>query len=564
MLSTARVRFVALNTAVVLLWCGTAAAVPYLQSIIVSDDTAPNSVFDHGQYGPIRSDAAITTRARGSLLKDFSLNSDGQVVFTTQRASNSDEAAVWLWENGSVSLLTSTQAQSPWGVPFQRFRNSSIGGVELNSNGEVIIAGTLDEANGRRVIESLNQGIQIAEGDTAPGIEADTVFTPGPTYTAHGESPTPFNDLVLNDLGEVTYSALLNGPSVGIGNDESLWSTRGGNLSLVAREGQSLPSFGPNAVIGVSQDVPPGWIGPDPPFAAFPGEDSPISTLNNQGQIWFTVPVLDGTVTSATMRSSSPSTTPEPLIYDGVHATDSEEFTTSATFSEFSLNEAGVFVFQAGFRRANSDPSRAIWVNDGSDFHLIAEIGQVAPGVIDDSRFLFFDSYNVAPNAHGEFAFGAALGDASGHLANNRDGIWFKGDTDVELVVRAGQPAPGFAADVFRFIDDGPLPINDAGQVLFMASIGLSGDPVSALVNSIWMADATGNLRLIVREGSEIEVHPGDFRTVSELDSLSPYHMNQSHFAFWRGLLTVQTACFSYGLCRSPVPLSYWLLQLCA
>lgn len=86
-------------------------------------------------------------------------------------------------------------------------------------------------------------------------------------------------------------------------------------------------------------------------------------------------------------------------------------------------------------------------------------------------------------------------------------------------VFREGEAAPGSSGtlfgDVFNFsFASLPFALNDRGEVAFYNE--LTGPGVTAENDgSLWLADATGALTLVVREGSPFEVAPGDTRIVS-------------------------------------------------
>jgi hypothetical protein len=62
--------------------------------------------------------------------------------------------------------------------------------------------------------------------------------------------------------------------------------------------------------------------------------------------------------------------------------------------------------------------------------------------------------------------------------------------------------------------------LNSAGQIAFRAE--LIGDGVdSSNDRGIWATDANGDLQLIARTGDQLEVAPGDSRTLAELDFVS-------------------------------------------
>ena len=87
----------------------------------------------------------------------------------------------------------------------------------------------------------------------------------------------------------------------------------------------------------------------------------------------------------------------------------------------------------------------------------------------------------------------------------------------VVKVVQEGDAAPGQGAGVvFAGVSTSNYTLNTAGVVAFSnflsgAAAGVTGDNDG----SLWWADATGTLELVVREGNLFEVAPGDQRTIS-------------------------------------------------
>jgi hypothetical protein len=70
------------------------------------------------------------------------------------------------------------------------------------------------------------------EGDSAPGLPPDTVFT-------------QFWILRINTLGELLFWATVEGPQIGPGEDSGLWAGAPGNLQLVAQAGMAAPGMPP-------------------------------------------------------------------------------------------------------------------------------------------------------------------------------------------------------------------------------------------------------------------------------------------------------------------------------
>lgn len=90
-----------------------------------------------------------------------------------------------------------------------------------------------------------------------------------------------------------------------------------------------------------------------------------------------------------------------------------------------------------------------------------------------------------------------------------------KSGGSIELVAKTGAQAPGvFEGTVFETIAS-PR-INDNGQLAFMANLNGTSDTISDTTNAgIWAHDENGNLVLVIRKGSTLEVREDSYRTLS-------------------------------------------------
>src|SRR5262249_41549463 len=103
----------------------------------------------------------------------------------------------------------------------------------------------------------------------------------------------------------------------------------------------------------------------------------------------------------------------------------------------------------------------------------------------------------------------------TGVTSGNNQGIWIGDALDLTLVARTGNQAPGTPTGV-QFSNLGRQTVNSAGQIAFRA--GLTGTGVGAANNlGIWATDQNGTLQFIARTGSQLEIAPGVFRTISDL-----------------------------------------------
>ncbi|MDJ0869956.1 MAG: hypothetical protein QNK03_27940, partial [Myxococcota bacterium] len=159
----------------------------------------------------------------------------------------------------------------------------------------------------------------------------------------------------------------------------------------------------------------------------------------------------------------------------------------------------------------SADPGQSsaavLAMRSGEPLRLIARIGDPAPGAPAGTVFRFFSTPKI--DALGRPAFHANVGGSD-------DGIWGPGrDDETALYLIEGEPAPGLPDDhVVGHLRD--FSINEQGQMLVIAGIDTS-DPYRGMA-AVYLAESPDALVLVVAEGTQLEVAPGDVRTIRRLD----------------------------------------------
>jgi hypothetical protein len=154
---------------------------------------------------------------------------------------------------------------------------------------------------------------------------------------------------------------------------------------------------------------------------------------------------------------------------------------------------------------------RGIWIETDAGLREVARTDDPMPGV-EGRDFGGFS--NLVVNDAGRVAF-----TASSTSLFLFDSIFSEGTSgQLELVTREFRAAPGTSEANFDFnpndfVGIPELTLNQAGQVAFTS--GLTGPGVNEGNDmGLWAQDTSGELKLIVREGDEIEAAPGDSRVV--------------------------------------------------
>jgi hypothetical protein len=130
-----------------------------------------------------------------------------------------------------------------------------------------------------------------------------------------------------------------------------------------------------------------------------------------------------------------------------------------------------------------------------------------------------FDEITYWPvlNDAGQVLFGTVFM-GNGIDASNNSALYLSDAIgNINLILRLGDQAPGTpAGTVFAPNDDGAFVLNNAGQVV--VGQRLAGPEVDFTNDyGIWATDHEGQQQLIARKGDELELAPGDLRTISDL-----------------------------------------------
>lgn len=184
----------------------------------------------------------------------------------------------------------------------------------------------------------------------------------------------------------------------------------------------------------------------------------------------------------------------------------------------------------------------------GSGLIEVVREGDTAPGT--SAQFSGITP-RFAHNDHGQIALAAYIS-GSGVNPDNNSGVWLDRGGGLELVVREGDTAPGVPdAELAMF---GAPVINRVGQVAFLAQLrGPGVDPASNA--ALYSTDVAGNLVLVAKTGQILEVEPGRFETVTEIDFTSePHETGRSQYNGKRRMvMTLEFETLTYGVFEATV-----------
>jgi hypothetical protein len=157
-----------------------------------------------------------------------------------------------------------------------------------------------------------------------------------------------------------------------------------------------------------------------------------------------------------------------------------------------------------------------VWKTSAGVLELVARAGSPAPGT--PTGVVFQSFRNVILDDAGDVAFMATLA-GPGVTPANDTGVW-AGRSALELRARSGDPAPGAPGLVFAAFPSAPS-LNAIGQLLIPVLLQIGPGGVTAASDAaLFLTDSDGTLQLLVREGDPLEVAPGDVATLGTLGGL--------------------------------------------
>ena len=288
----------------------------------------------------------------------------------------------------------------------------------------------------------------IREGMPAPGLNGLTIGV-----GQLGSSSQAIPHVEFNGQSRVFIQGNLKGSGVTAFNDEALWvETAPGQLTLVAREGQSAPGIGGNATLG-GQGVTLGIYTID---------------FNDLGHVAFTSDVdapnssttaIFSTHTGALAPVAAPGTPAPGLGYNFAYAGNPR------------LSNAGRIAFAAAAPDNDGDPFTpppiAIWSDRFGTLAPVVHPGDEVLGR--EGATVIGTSFIIGFNSEGQVAFRAGIQGAPGYA----DTLFLSGSDGVNHLI----VATGDAFDVFgdgsvirtveRIVTDNLNGLSENGQVAF-------------------------------------------------------------------------------------------------
>lgn len=474
-------------------WLVVACAVGQVPTsvVAVTDDAAPGTEpgttftsYYGGFSAPIMGeDGRVSFTAR---LDGPAIHHDGDDLPT-------NDGGVWTGLPGSLRLVARVGDHAPgtppgvelealngWGRAFDVTGTDPIG-IHAELRGAGISSTGVD---GYWVGNGQGLALLAREGDPAPGIPEATISALWRNWP-----------VIMNRAGCAAFSAQLATPA---GTAFALFTGAPGQVTPGPRTGQPAPGAPENVVFG----------------GLF------VPAINNSGQIFFYAN-LEGPGVDLSNRSGlwfGSSDNPQLVIRTGGQAPG---FPAGSVFRDLHpnhervTNDVGEVAFLGGVTLPTGDSQRVIFAGPAAALAPIAAEGWDAPGV-PGHRFTSLWSPHLA--ADGTVAFAGTARPAG--WTPYVEGIWAQRDGVLALVAGEGLEMAGLPDDTTLGYVSPYFVLSPTGLVAFsgqLMGLGVTGDNDGGL----WVSGRDSALTLIAREGQQVEVRPGDWRTIADVASTS-------------------------------------------
>jgi hypothetical protein len=316
-------------------------------------------------------------------------------------------------------------------------------------------------------------------GDPAPGEPWNTYYSALP--------------IGIDETGNVAVSGSVDGPGIDGRNNERIWWGSPFAQRAVFVEGPA-PQYGDDAV-----------------FDTISGD-----RLSRTNQLAFTVGLRGdgGAGGYKLLLAGNPGNLQLTLRRDTVPPGITDGLKLGSMFPAVgptdSLAVSGI-LYRDG---SSAAVATGLWAGHPGNVSLVARSGTPAPGTAVD--FLDNPSFspNLTVNRRGAIAFPALL-EGNGVDSTNNAGIWAGTSSDLSLVTRAGDPAPGTGPGVNFIGQPAYALINANDRVLFPAH--LVGPGTNGSNNyGLWMSRPGQAAELVARNGDPVPVL-GDAYTIRDV-----------------------------------------------
>ena len=437
------------------------------------------------------------------------IDEDGVVFFRSAllgAVTSTDDRAFWRGTSAADLELVIRSGDAAPGLPGLTLNSPTSDGLgsgyRLSPSGSTFWGSRLDGPGVSSADDSAlfsgfagALGVVIREGDPAPG-------TAGAFLDSSFSSPSQ-QFTGWNRDGRLLFRTDLEGGDVVAGvNDEAWYTGTVGALELLQRTGDVVLNGEVIESLGfVSQMNDAGVILHDATLSQTAGTMPALVT--NDKVLFLFVPGFGDLLVA---REGDPAPDTSGAEFGNTY------FTWSPSVGTNAFNSSGRFLLHSDLVKGDTvvgTNDRALYLGDLGGLTMVLRRGDPAPGT--DGDFNTWNNSNTSINNLGTISTQGSL--VGGSTSEGDDtGVWIRTGTEFELVLREGDAVPGLAGHTFGSSFGKAMYLNDRDQLLITVSVVETATEVST--ETLWSWDPVLGLRLVLMDGDQIEVAPGDTRTV--------------------------------------------------
>lgn len=392
--------------------------------------------------------------------------------------------------------------------------------VQIASNGSLYWGVLVFDQPGTNGITSANddlifggpfsgpQTILVQQGTQCPGAAPLTVF-------AQAFSSPSQQNTGLNASGHIYFQATTSGGdtnlTAGMNNQQGIWAGLPGSLELVVRKSNPVSGLGgavaidTGATLGVVTQInPSGKLFYEAALSTTQG--APVAVPADDRAYMVHTPGL-GSAKLLREGDVAPGTT--GATFNTITGAGVE--TWGPGFGANTWTRSGETLFSSTLRGGDvvgTTNDLALFKGGVGTLSLAARKGAVAPGT--DATFLTFNNSSLTLNDNGRICFQATVAGGTSTTANDI-GLWAGAPGALQLVAREGSVMPGTGGSLCGNFGGAVSISNDTNRVLFSTNLTGGGNPGA----SWWTWSPATGLRALIKNGDQIEVQPGVFKTAS-------------------------------------------------
>ncbi|HUN80899.1 MAG TPA: choice-of-anchor tandem repeat NxxGxxAF-containing protein [Phycisphaerae bacterium] len=425
------------------------------------------------------------------------INASGEVAFqaANQQLPNGGNSSgvEWVCSNSGFQYVAAVGLDAPVDPPGRY--SDVMSSMVLSDSGRVAFTGAYDNSPGFSKLGLFGGtpsgvGSVVNEDTPVPGFPGTNFGWPG------------LNNFITAPPAITSGGQIAFGAEIGEGTLQfSIWTQQSGDPVLIAYDYGPAPGTSKgDYFLSVS---------------TYQSDQESAPRINDAGNVAFRAhlagPGVDASNQAGLWAQNAGSL--QLVSRAGQQAAGTSPGTIFLDYSEPGLNNHGAIAFRGVLTGPDVTPQNnvGIWRNQGNTMSLVARSADAAAGV---PSAVFSDFGTPLINGQDKIAFSGRLAGAS-VTTDNDSGLWVDNAGALQLIARESDPALGLGKGIFFGDGLGIFAMNALGQIVIDAP--LSGSAVTtANDRGLWVDDPLIGLKLVLSKGEQVEIHPGDFRTISD------------------------------------------------